>query len=123
MALDVDGIGARFPDVELFRPAVAMSTDPAYGPMVGQLGGDPSLPEEMEWPEWDGIGPLSFGVAVDCAALSAFDVGFGLPVHGTLLFFCYDRQIDEELFVDLSVPSTQAGARVVHLPAGIPVRP
>jgi len=113
--------------VGLLRPAVGLTTGDGAGgtdgPVVGQLGGVPSLPDGMWWPEWDGIGPLSFGVSLDCAALSTFDTGVALPTDGTLLFFCYDRQIDFELFVSLDVPSTQAGARVVYLPAGTPVRP
>ncbi|ADI07524.1 hypothetical protein SBI_04404 [Streptomyces bingchenggensis BCW-1] len=33
---------------------------------VGVLGGEPLLPEGVEWPVWEGHGPLSFIAALDC---------------------------------------------------------
>lgn len=126
----IAGLRIRFPAVadddwgQLIRPAIGLTSDEdAVGSVVGQYGGEPSLPEDMWWPEWDGVAPLSFGVGLDCAALSLFDSGFPLPVGGTLLFFCHDRQVEHELFVDMAFPTTQAGARVVYVPAGTPVRP
>jgi hypothetical protein len=131
--IDENELRLRYPGitqdqwVELIRPAVGLSIGDdergGDGPVVGQVGGEPSLPEGMWWPEWEGVGPLSFGVALDCLALSAFDVGFSLPSEGTLLFFCYDRQVEDELFVDLAYPASQAGARVVYVPVGTSVRP
>ncbi|GAA0912348.1 DUF1963 domain-containing protein [Virgisporangium aurantiacum] len=125
-----DDIRARYPAItddewaQLVWPTIGLTTDPSAGdPVVGQYGGDPLLPDGMWWPEWEGVGPLSFGVSLDCAALSALDPGFALPTDGTLLFFCHDRQVEPELFVDTSFPGTQAGARVVYVPEGTPVRP
>jgi len=125
--IDEAELRRRYPGItqdewdQLIRPAVGLSF--GDGPVVGQAGGEPSLPEGMWWPEWEGVGPLSFGVALDCRALSGFDVGFALPPDGVLLFFCYDRQVEDELFVDLDYPASQAGARVVYIPAGTPVQP
>ncbi|WSM60544.1 YwqG family protein (plasmid) [Streptomyces sp. NBC_01707] len=40
----------------------------------------------MEWPSWEGHGPLSFIASVDCAMLPAGAVDIMLPIGGTLSF-------------------------------------
>ena len=44
--------------------------------MVGVIGGVPKLPGRLEWPEWDGHGPLSFVAGVDCRALAGQTLRF-----------------------------------------------
>jgi uncharacterized protein YwqG len=111
----------------LLLPAVGLTADDSGGgPVAGQLGGPPALPVEMWWPEWDGVCPLSFIASLDCAVVSAAlataGANLALPTSGTLLFFCADGQVDPEWFVSLEFPSSQAGSRIVYVPAGTPTR-
>jgi uncharacterized protein YwqG len=109
--------------IGLLRPAFHLREYVAGEPVVGYLGGSPLLPEELEWPTWDGHGPLSFIGAIDCGALPAKDLDIPLPEDGALLFFYFDGQIDdsaEEL--DDWTPATDTekatlGARVLYVPA------
>ncbi|WP_026411538.1 YwqG family protein [Actinomadura oligospora] len=92
--------------------------------VVGALGGEPSLPEDVEWPVWDGHGPLSFVASLDCASLSALETGLDLPSSGTLLCFYFDGQADEYAsWVHPSEPGSRPGSRLLHVPAGTPVAP
>ncbi|MEV0121434.1 YwqG family protein [Streptomyces sp. NPDC050703] len=106
----------------LLRPGIRLAAAGGDEAVVGQLGGEPRLPDTMEWPEWEGQGPLSFIASVDCAALPADALDIPFPASGTLSFFFYDGQLDgdEEAFVEVDDPETWAGARVVHVPAGVP---
>ena len=45
------------------------------------------------------------------------------PRDGTLLFFYFDGQADEDAFVSVDDPETRAGARVLYIPEGTPVFP
>ncbi|MFI1331133.1 YwqG family protein [Streptomyces sp. NPDC020845] len=91
---------------------------------VGVLGGEPQLPEAVEWPVWEGHGPLSFVASLDCAQLSAAATGLALPADGTLLFFYFDGQADEyESWVNPSNPESRPGSRILYVPAGTPVLP
>ncbi|MGC5288791.1 DUF1963 domain-containing protein [Micromonospora sp. DT231] len=78
------------------------------GVPVGQFGGLPRLPVDMDWPS-DGVDPLPFVFSVDCAALPAVD-GFGLPADGSLLFFLNHEQA--------AATGDRRFGRVVHVPAG-----
>ncbi|GAA4635776.1 YwqG family protein [Actinoallomurus vinaceus] len=91
---------------------------------VGVLGGEPLLPEGVDWPVWEGHGPLSFVASLDCGPLSATDTGLDLPTTGTLLFFYFDGQADDyEAWVNPSVPESRPGAQVLYVPAETPVLP
>ncbi|MCP2168433.1 YwqG family protein [Goodfellowiella coeruleoviolacea] len=91
---------------------------------VGVLGGEPLLPESVDWPVWDGHGPLSFVASLHCGRLSATRTGLALPPSGSLLFFYFDGQADNyETWVDPSVPDARSGARVLHVPDDVAVRP
>lgn len=104
----------------LRRPTVALvPADDAAEP-VGRLGGEPALPPDAEWPTWAAHGPLSFVASVDCARLPADGLDIALPADGTLLFFYYDAEEDDDL-VTPDDPLTWAGARVLYVPAGTPV--
>ncbi|MEV5238930.1 YwqG family protein [Streptomyces cinnamoneus] len=111
--------------IGLLRPAARLVAVPEPGPedvVVGKLGGLPALPEDMEWPVWEGHGPLSFVASVDCGALPTGALDIPLPADGTLAFFYFDGQIDDcEAVVHASDPESWAGTRVVHIPAGVAV--
>ncbi|MFG2090299.1 MULTISPECIES: YwqG family protein [unclassified Spirillospora] len=82
---------------------------------VGALGGEPLLPGSVEWPHWEGHGPLSFVASLDCAGLP----GVGLPKDGKLLFFYFDPQAHNfSSYVNTDDPETCAGARVLYVPDG-----
>lgn len=103
----------------LLRPAVALTAAEDEQPVVARFGGDPVLPADAEWPTWPGHGPLSFVGEVDLAALSSLglDVSVPLPAHGRLLAFYFDGSYDDfEGLIGPWDPSSQAGARLLHLP-------
>ncbi len=73
----------------------------------------------MPWPQWAGKGPLAFIASVDCAALPHQALSLALPADGVLLFFYFDGQVDNhEALVMCDDPQSQAGARVIYVPAG-----
>ncbi len=90
--------------------------------VVGRLGGLPELPASQEWPVWEGHGPLSFVAALDCAALPSPALDIALPSDGTLAFFYFDGQLDDGCAVVApDEPDSWAGARVLYIPADVPV--
>ncbi|WP_409184940.1 YwqG family protein [Amycolatopsis sp. VS8301801F10] len=105
--------------IELFQPGIRLVSQ-GTGPRVGQLGGNPALPEAKEWPVWADRGPLTFVAAVDCATLPREFVTIPLPEAGTLLFFCFDGRFasaDDEDHLRRDAD----GYRVLFVPAGTPV--
>ncbi|MCX5377886.1 YwqG family protein [Streptomyces sp. NBC_00091] len=109
-------VAARW--VGLLRPAVRLETAAASDIAVGQIGGLPKLPAEVEWPSWEGHGPLSFIASVDCAMLPAGAVDITLPAEGTLSFFYFDGQLDDgEALVLAEDRESRAGARVLYTTA------
>ncbi|MGV9883420.1 YwqG family protein [Streptomyces sp. NPDC003006] len=106
----------------LLRPGVRLAPAAGDEAVVGQLGGEPRLPADVEWPEWEGNGPLSFVASVDCAALPAGALDVPFPAAGTLAFFYFDGQLDDgDALVDVDDVPSRAGARVVYVPAGVQV--
>ncbi|MEV5975861.1 YwqG family protein [Streptomyces sp. NPDC052114] len=102
----------------LLRPGIRLAAAGGDDAVVGQLGGEPRLPDDVEWPEWEGNGPLAFVAAVDCAALPAEGLDLPFPKDGTLAFFYFDGQVDDgEALVDPGDPDSWAGARVLYIPA------
>lgn len=87
---------------------------------VATLGGSPDLPAGVGWPEWPGHGPLSFIASVRCAALPREGLAEQFPQDGTLLFFYFDGQADEDAFVSADDPETWAGAQVLYVPENTP---
>lgn len=107
--------------IGLLKPGARLRRAREGERVVGVLGGEPRLPEGVEWPVWEGRGPLGFVAAVDCGAIreTAAGQGMDLPLRtdGWLAFFYYED--DEALeIVDAGDPRTWAGYRVLHLPAG-----
>ncbi|MES5824737.1 YwqG family protein [Streptomyces sp. RG80] len=107
----------------LLRPCIRLRRAADGEQIVAVLGGDPELPAGIGWPEWPGRGPLSFVASVRCAALPREGLAEQFPKDGTLLFFFFDGQVDDDVFVSADDPETRAGARVLYVPERIPVVP
>jgi uncharacterized protein YwqG len=106
----------------LLRPGLRLDRAAGGEPAIGRLGGLPHLPATEEWPLWEGHGPLSFVASVDCAVLPSAALDIALPPSGTLAFFYFDGQLDEGFAVVApDEPDTWAGARVLYVPADVPV--
>ncbi|MFC6066340.1 YwqG family protein [Streptomyces ochraceiscleroticus] len=123
-----DEIAERW--IGLLRPGLRLEnatrartgTGTGTAPVVGRLGGLPELPENEEWPVWQGQGPLSFVASLDCAVLPSAALDIAMPADGTLAFFYFDGQLDDGCAVVApDDPDTWAGARVLYIPAGVPV--
>jgi Domain of unknown function (DUF1963) len=103
----------------LLRPGFhlrGLAPDESAASVAAYLGGSPLLPEDFEWPTWDGHGPLSFVGAVDCSQVPVGELDIPLPVSGQLLFFYFDGLGDSSVvYTDPS--SVVHGTRVVYLPA------
>ncbi|MFC8262695.1 YwqG family protein [Streptomyces sp. NPDC057291] len=101
--------------VGLLRPAVRLEAAEAADIAVGQMGGLPKLSADVEWPSWEGHGPLSFIASVDCAMLRVGAVDIMLPIEGTLSFFYFDGQLDDgEALVLADDCESWAGACVLY---------
>lgn len=108
--------------IGLLRQGLRLEKATDTDPVAGRLGGLPELPEAEEWPVWEGQGPLSFVAALDCAALPSAALDIALPTEGTLAFFHFDGQVDDGwAVVAPDEPDSWAGARVLYVPAGVPV--
>ncbi|MFC9504661.1 YwqG family protein [Streptomyces sp. NPDC057002] len=109
--------------LDLLRPSVRLSASADSDNVVGHLGGQPHLPTGMDWPVWEGHGPLSFIASIDCAALPARTLDIDLPETGRLLFFYFDGQLDDgDALVLAEDRDSWAGARVLHVPMDEDVR-
>jgi len=110
--------------VTLIRPAVRLRTCRRGEKWVGQLGGLPSLPRDVAWPQWEGEGSLNFVASIDCGRLPTDGYDIAVPDSGTLLLFYFDSNagyFDPEYpprTVAVSEPETLVGARVIFIPAG-----
>jgi len=105
----------------LLRPCARLRPATDTEPVVAILGGTPELPAGTPWPQWPDRGPLAFIASVDCAALPRETLPQEFPSDGTLLFFFYDGQLDEDVIVSAHDPDTRAGAQILYVPADTPV--
>lgn len=112
--------------IALIRPAVRLRPCGPKEKLVGQLGGDPFLPDDVAWPVWEGEGSLNFVASIDCGQLPSDWLDIALPESGTLLFFYFD---DTDGYFDPELPprsvypwdleSVTKGTRVLFVPAGV----
>jgi len=81
-------------------------------------GGEPLLPDSLEWPMFDGRIPMSFIAELDCAALAAAGGLDLMPESGHLLFFCADHRYEtEDANEDWSSRTTPwTAGRVLYIP-------
>jgi len=112
--------------ISLLRPAVQFPQAAAPGETPAlRLGGNPKLPDEVEWPIFEGYGPLSFVAELDCAAIAAVGGVDRLPESGHLLFFCVDERYEgPDKAVDYEWDLTEwTAGRVLYVAEGTPRRP
>lgn len=102
--------------INLLRPGFHLRALNEGEDPVGYVGGIPQLPADVEWPVWEGHGPLNFIAAFDCARVPTKDLDIPLPESGTLLFFYYDGLGDSSVAFD-DPDSVFNGTRVLHVPA------
>lgn len=108
-------VAAQQDFLALLRPALRLEHAVAGDPVVGQLGGLPSLPINS-WPVWDGHGPLSHVLTLECDLAAAMLPELGLPATGRLAFFYFDGAFDDfTSAVGTWDPTTRPGSRVMHL--------
>ena len=71
-------------------PAIALSK--SDGEVFSRIGGLPTLPEDVKWPEWEGL-PLAFLCQLDLSEIPEQCVRNGLPASGILYFF-YNQEME-----------------------------
>ena len=102
--------------ISLLRPAFHLRALNDGEEPVAYLGGTPDLPAGVEWPVWEGHGPLGFVAALDCAQVPAKELDIPLPESGTLLFFYFDG-LGESSVAYTDPDSVFNGTRVLYVPA------
>jgi uncharacterized protein YwqG len=111
-------IGVAEKWIRLLRPAARLKPRDSGDSIVGQLGGVPTLQDDVAWPEWKHHGPLAFIASVDCRELTALGLDIALPRDGTLAFFYFDGEYDDgKSSVIFEEPESLAGSRVLYVPA------
>ncbi|GAA0903785.1 DUF1963 domain-containing protein [Virgisporangium aurantiacum] len=105
--------------LQLARPRVVLHRDgdfrfgsgpaAATAPIVGFVGGNPLLPDNVEW-----NGFPHFIASVDCGALPPDVLDFPFPHNGTLLFFANAEQ------PDFSTDEEDTCGRIVYIQPGTP---
>ena len=108
--------------IGLLRPAFHLRAATEGEPPVAYLGGDPVLPADLEWPTWEGHGPLAFVASLDCAKVPVKELDIPLPESGILQFFYFDG-LGESSVTTQDPESVIHGTRVVYLPAGTEAAP
>jgi hypothetical protein len=92
--------------LQLARPLAGLHRH-GDGPVVGQFGGDPLLPADVEWPvhsSADFDSPIPFIASIDCGALPPGALDIAVPEDGCLLFFAENDFFGE--------------SRVIYVPEG-----
>ncbi|HTJ72828.1 MAG TPA: DUF1963 domain-containing protein [Actinospica sp.] len=108
--------------ISLLRPAVVFpgGTEGPDGPGL-RCGGTPLLPDDVDWPLYDGRFPMRYVAELDCAAVAAVGGVDLMPVSGHLLFFCEESFFHKIEYPDeeqLSPETPWNSATVLYLPAG-----
>lgn len=115
--------------ISLLRPGVEFPwTDDgaeSSAPVALRGGGEPLLPDGVDWPMFEGCLPMRFIAELDCAAVAAAGGVDLMPASGHLLFFCVDYWSDaEDLDEDWWNRVTPwTGGKVIYLPDGVTRRP
>lgn len=107
--------------IGLLRPAVRFRRAEAGDVVVGQLGGSPALPRELDWPRSAAGRPLGFVAGVDLGRVPVGSLDIPLPADGMLLLFYRDPSEDphERFLISDPVPVGQPPtAHIVFVPAG-----
>lgn len=99
---------------KLVRPAIFGTTKPDQPAIVGgsRMGGQPDLPEEIEWPQW-GERKLQFVAQLNLTELPATPERDLLPQTGWLWFFWFFDPNDE-YFYFASEPEEQPACQVLY---------
>lgn len=106
----------------LLRPAFHLRELNPGEAVAAYLGGDPLLPKDVEWPEWEGHGPLRFVGAVDFSQVPTQELDIPLPASGELLFFYFDGLGDSSVAYT-NPDSVVNGTRVIYVPADAELEP
>ena len=117
--------------IELLRPAIEFPYPDPDEPVEPERvalrrGGDPLLPDEVDWPTVEGYGPLMFMADMDCAAVAAAGGVELLPTEGSLLFFYGghpDRFPERWMGRDSQRWTAWEQGRVIYLPPGLERKP
>lgn len=102
--------------VTLLRPGFHLHAAQPGESVAAYLGGAPLLPEQVEWPVWEGHGPLRFVGAVDCGEVPSAELDIPLPASGQLLFFYFDG-LGDDTVAATDPDSVLHGTRVIYVPA------
>ena len=110
--------------IGLLRPGYHLRALNPGESTVAYLGGDPLLPPDVEWPTWEGHGPLNFVAAVDCAEVPNEEMDIPFPESGVLLFFYFDG-LGESSVIYTDPDSVANGTRIIFVPedADLAIRP
>lgn len=109
--------------VGLLRPALSLrALGPDESAVAAYLGGEPLLPADVQWPVWEGHGPLSFVGAVDCGQVPVDELDISLPRAGQLVFFYFDG-LGDSAVVYSDPDSVVHGTRVLYVPEDADVAP
>jgi uncharacterized protein YwqG len=100
--------------ISLLRPGFHLRTLAEGEPVVSYLGGEPLLPHDVEWPVWEGHGPLSFIAALDCEEVPNEEMDIPFPESGTLNFF-YFNGVGDDTVQYLDPDSVAEGTRVIYV--------
>jgi uncharacterized protein YwqG len=75
---------------------------------ASKVGGQPDLPPEIRWPEWNGV-PLAFVAQIHLPDIASYDREGALP-HAGMLYFFYEAE-EQPWGYD---PADQGGCRVLY---------
>jgi uncharacterized protein YwqG len=97
---------------------------PAKSPGFSKLGGDPELPEGVEWPIGDGRGVYAFATQIDLGAFRAHGGPEWLPLEGRLYAFVdVDRYGgDDQVLVIYTTEAVGPGRNAPPKVRGFPER-
>lgn len=101
------------------EPAISLQESPEVENPVGQIGGRPSLPEDIDWPVGETGESLNFLLQLDLAMIEAaagdgLSHGVELPTEGLLLVFSHTDESEAGIPVSAE-ESAQENTRLIHV--------